>query len=236
MNVITASNLKTPRPSEEWMQQLRASLLAFAGSSTPLSDCFADENWPGRNAAHCLYSVDWQTVMGLKALDSITTPWGWRFIASDPQLTGPAVACWCLNEGSPLGPKVISALQSPELTEIMTSAELLNGLKEVNLDGIQPYELRVIRIPAFHLEAFWLKTPGGLGDFVVPYGLILNSAGAINLGPGKTLQKNQVYAASEFLNIVTDAAKQRLERSRKAIAAHKSRPGKRVPSSLRPQV
>jgi hypothetical protein len=33
----------------------------------------------------------------------------------------------------------------------------------------EDYELRAIRIPRLYLEALWLHSPRGLGDYVLPY-------------------------------------------------------------------
>ncbi len=218
MNVTKASNIMTPRPSGPWMQQLRTSMAAFAGSGHPLSDCLCDENWPGRQAVHCIYSVGFRHLKDLKDLSGVEKPLAWRFIAGGHKKMKTAAACWSTHESGGPAAKVLCALQAPEMAEILANAELLNNLSELSDHSSQQYELRVLRIPALYLEAFWLKSQSTQApDWIIPYGLVPDGSDSIKLGAGIRLIKNKAYKVSDFLEVIRNAAHQKSTRSKAAL-------------------
>lgn len=232
INVKTAKNLSVPRPSAEWMQKLRASMAAFDVPSHSFSDCVAEETWPGRQAVHCVYSVGLRTIIGLEGLGSIDKPLGWRFLAGGHKEIATAVACMSSHEVSGKTAKVLATLEAPEVAEILRHTEDLGKLPQVRNHPSDHYELRVIRIPALFIEAFWLKSQGAKPDLIVPYAVILDRRNSTKLGTGKTLIKNQAYTAADFLKTIRPAAQQKLaigDNPQPSPAPAKKRAAKRVP-------
>jgi hypothetical protein len=210
MHVITAKNLTAPAPSPVWMQKLRGSMAHYVGSGDPLHACFYDESWSGRQAWHCVYSVGLHTIASQTGLESVKTPICWRFIAGGHEKMKMAAGCWTTHESSGAQAKVIASFQGKELAEVLACAEHLNQLAEVATYPANKFEVRVLRIPALHIEAFWLKSTGSeKRDLVVPYGLIMHSSGDIKIGAGVTIQ-NKAYPSADFLEIVAQAARNRL--------------------------
>jgi hypothetical protein len=211
MNVITAENLKAPRPSTDWLQQLKTSMRAFAGQGDPLGSVFYDETWPGRQAWHCVYSVGLETIKDLTKLDGINKPLCWRFIAGGHESMTTAAGCWTTHEYSGTAAKVMATLQSPEMAEMLANAERLNHLNDLSGYPRNQYELRVLRIPGLCIEAFWLKSLSARrADLIVPYGLVSHGSDRIKLCAGENLHKNKAYPAAEFLEMIRDAASKRL--------------------------
>ncbi len=231
MNVtkpIKPKNLSSPWPSESWMKQLRTSMAAFAGPGNPLADCLAGESWPGRKAAHCVYSLGLSTLIdpNLTDLDDLKNPLCWRFIAGGHKSMKTATACYAPDENSGFNAKIACTLSAPELAEILASAEALNELKEVSANPSNHYNLRVLRIPGLYLEAFWLKSQrAGTPDLIVPYSLIPHGSNSIK-GGGKTLHKDEAYTAADFLEITRAAAVARLARAKEAARARRSKAAK----------
>jgi len=194
---------------------------AFAGSGHPLSDCLSEESWPGRQAVHCIYSVGFQHLKDLKDLNSVEKPLAWRFIAGGHKKMKTAAACWSTHESSGRA-KLVCALQAPEMAEILANAELLNNLSELSDHSSHQYELRVLRIPALYLEAFWLKSQSTqTPDWIVPYGLVPDGSDSIKLGAGIRLIKNKAYGVSDFLEIIRNAAHQKSARAKVALTRRK---------------
>jgi hypothetical protein len=211
MHVITAKNLTAPAPSADWMQKLKACMAGFAGPGDPLDACSYDESWSGRQAYHCIYSVGLQTIANLKGLESVKAPLCWRFIAGGHKKMNTAAGCWCTHESNGTQAKVMASFQGEELAEVLACTERLNQLTEVAEYRANKYEMRVLRIPALCIEAFWLKSRSSeKRDLMVPYGLILDSPGVIKLGAGATIQQNKTYPVADFLEIVGKAARRRL--------------------------
>ena len=101
MNVIKALNLKLPAPSKQGMQELSASLKALAGADDPLTVSLCAENWPGRQAVHCVYYVGLRTLTELTELDeSRLGPITWRFFAGGHKTMSTATGCMA-TWGSP---------------------------------------------------------------------------------------------------------------------------------------
>src|SRR6516165_5467989 len=95
MDVINAKNLNVPKPSAEWIEKLKAALVAFAHPGDPLVAGLCSDDWAGRNAVHCLYSVGLRTVTGLTEADmDKLKPCSWRFIAGGHKSTPMATGCW----------------------------------------------------------------------------------------------------------------------------------------------
>jgi hypothetical protein len=211
MNVITAKNLTAPPVSHDWMRRLRTSLDAFAGPGDPIAAALYDENWAGRQAWHAVYSVGLQTILHAKKLDAIDKPLCWRFIAGGHKGIKTADGCWATHELCGLPAKVLATFRNREMAEILADAEQLNILNEVSGHPGDNYELRILRIPALCLEAFWLKSLSAKRcDLIVPYGLVVDHD-LVKLGGGRTLHKNKAYPVAEFLKAVGPAAQQRLK-------------------------
>lgn len=220
MRPMKADNITAPTPTGGWMQKLKTSLAAFAHSGDPVTAVLNDEYGPG----HCVYSVGLDTIKGLEKLDSINTPLYWRFLArGEGAATG--AACLATHESSKLPPKVMAALNGPEVAEILETAENLNTLPEITGNPNHHYELRVLRIPALCLEAFWLKSLTGTPeeDLIVPYGLVAKDKHTIKLPGGTSLKKDQAYPVAKFLEDIQSAARHRCDAEKKAPQAQYNR-------------
>jgi hypothetical protein len=209
MQVITVPNLKVNKPSDAWTVGLQASLRAFARRGDPLTTGLLDSSWSGPEAIHLLYSVGLKTIAEPNALDSIDLPICWRFVAGGA--TGIASACVASYEHHGLPPKIGAAMRAPEMADLLADTTMLNRLSVLTDHPETQWELRVIRVPALYVEAFWLKcsTPGG-PDWMVPYGLLLDGHGQIKLSGGGTLTRNQAYPAPDFLGLLATAARHKL--------------------------
>lgn len=219
MNVITATNLKALTPSALWTQKLRASLADFATPGDPLTTGLLTENWQGPEAAHPIYSVGLQSIMNPNVLASLNQPICWRFMTGGSDPTELASGCWATPEAPGMPPKIVAAVRGLEATDVLASTALLNKLSIVADQPGNQFEIRVLRIPGLVVEAFWLKYTGveaGSADWIVPYGLVQGSANIIKLPGGGTLNKNQPYAAADFLTIAAGAAQKRLDADKNA--------------------
>jgi hypothetical protein len=158
-----------------------------------------------------MYSVGLDTIRDLRNLDAIVMPHAWRFLAGGHKTTNMAAGCWATYEHPGLAAKVKATLRGPEMAALLESSEQLNYLGEVCHHPNCEYELRILRVPALYLEAFWLKSlSAGGSDLVVPYGLILDADGKVKLGASGRLDRARAYPEAEFLKIVGDAARLRL--------------------------
>jgi hypothetical protein len=212
MDVITARNLNVPKPSAEWTEKLKAALAAFAHPGDPLVAGLWADDWPGRHSVHCLYSVGLRTVMGLTeaGMDQLK-PCSWRFIAGGHKSMPTASGCWATYEHDGVPPKIMAAVQAREMADLLACAEQLNTLKEFGDNPNYQFELRVLRVPALHLEGFWVKCLSAQGgDLVLPYGLLLDGQNLVKLGAGARLNRNQPYPMAAYLNLVQEAARLRL--------------------------
>lgn len=212
MNVIKVKHLKTPALSSQGMRDLQDSLTAFSGPDDLHATILRTENWPGREATHLVYSVGLRTIRELKELDeSRLGPLSWRFFADGDTTMTNATVCWATAEHPGLPVKVMSVIQGPAIADILTSTELLNDLREVSDHPDHEYEVRVLRIPALYIEAFWLKSLSAeRGDLIVPYGLALDGRDLIKFSAKGRLNRNRAYPVAEFLRIVGSAKLPRL--------------------------
>jgi hypothetical protein len=225
MNVVTAKNLKAPQPSEVWTKKLRASLSAFAPPNDPRTAGILAENWPGRDVVHCIYSAGLKTIMEPKGLDKLEgKPFCWRFIAAGHSSATMAAGCWAPYELDGVPGKIAAAVESKEMADFLACTEQLNHLQELNTKPRGEYELRVLRVPALNLEAFWLKSQNPKSDLMVPYGLLVDNQGLIKLCGGGNLKKNKAYPVADFLKTVGAAAEHCLESNNRmhAMAAKSS--------------
>jgi hypothetical protein len=207
------------------MGELRTSLTDFAGPDDPLTlSVCAAENWPGRAAMHRVHYAGLRTITELDELDeSRLVPTSWRFFAGGHQTKTAAAGCMatCGRPGSPL--KVLAVTRGPAPAAILTCTESLNDLSELSGNPNNHYDMRVLRIPALGIEAFWLKSQSaGVGDLVVPYGWMPRSWDFIQRGPDGTASKNQAVPAADFLRTLADAARQRLAKPDIAPLAHRT--------------
>jgi hypothetical protein len=220
MNVITATNLKALTPSAQWTQKLRASLAGFTTPGDPLTTGLLVENWQGPEAAHPMYSVGLKSIMNPNILALLDQPICWRFMSGSSDPTQKASSgCWATPEAHGMPAKIVAAMQGLEATDVLASTALLNKLSCVTDQPGNQFEIRVLRIPGLVVEAFWLKYTGlnaGSSDWIVPYGLVQGGANLIKLPGGGTLNKNQPYAAADFLTIAAGAAQKRLDADKNA--------------------
>jgi hypothetical protein len=126
-------------------------------------------------------------------------PTGWRFLIRGEY--GQAVAA-DVNTRSGVKPKMSSLWRGAQIQKVAEAIDELEKLPEVEK---QDYELRILRIPGLHIEAFWLRSPAGGPVLVVPF-----------LGLAEELQLMRPYPAEEFRQIVQRMAKQHLEDSEEA--------------------
>src|SRR5579885_945195 len=217
MNVITAGNLKTPMPSNEWVNKLRASVQAFAKQHDPLTAGLWADTWAGPHAVHGIYSFGLKTIIE-RGINSDKPPICLRYVAATAHEDKVASACLASPEVPGMPAKVVAAMRGPEMAELLADANLLNQLSELeNPDN--EYEFRVLRVPAIYLEAFWLRSvTSGRADLIVPYGLLVDGD-SIKLSGGTTLTRKKAYPADEFLERVRAAARHCLAN------AKSSRPG-----------
>jgi len=219
MNVIRHPNLKVPMPLPEWCERLKASVAGFAHPHHPLV-CAIEDAWPGRHAVYCVYSFGLETITTLHLHPERLKkdPFCWRYVAAGHRSGCKAIGCMAL----PQRPRVMATLESTELADLLRDTEELNQLEHLAHNS---YEIRVLRIPALYLEAFWLKcgwregnqdryTPACLQmDLIVPYGLLLDDQDYVKLNSGAEgkLKRNQAYPMGEFLQAVRGAAQQRMK-------------------------
>lgn len=237
MNVIKPrANVTVPRPPAAWgakLEVLKAKLAAFYGHHHPMTSVIGEDS-PGRHAVHCVYSFGLGTIMEGKHLPE-TAPFCWRFLAGGHKNMTTAAGCMASDGlGKSAEPRVMATWETPEAAELLRDTESLNKkFERLNEDS---YELRVLRIPALYIEAFWLKLLNSSrgrrrgsespGDLIVPYGLLV-ADGRIKLNSGTTLKKNEVYSVAKFLETIRGAASQRLKfddhKLTRAASAHAGR-------------
>jgi len=209
MNVITASNLRVPMPSADFMRRLKVSLAGFATPCSGLTTGLMVENWDGPQAVHTIYSVATSTIV--KGLGQVTKPISFRFLAgrrNEPV----ARVCWTSPEVHGLPAKVVAATEGAEAAEVLASTERLNYLQEVSGYPAHYYEVRVLRVPTLFIETFWLKAlSGGPTDLVVPYAGVVAGTDDIKLPGGKTLKRNQSIPLEDFLTTARAAADARIK-------------------------
>jgi len=213
MNVIDPKpkNLTAEPPSDEWTKQLRSSAAAFAGPGHPLASCFYADSWKGRQASHPIYSVGLHTIIDAKDLTSVNKPFCWRFLAGGHREMAMAAGCLTTHEVHGLPAKVMAVLPGKEMKEVLDSVEQLSKLPEVKDNPSDKYDVRVLRIPALYMEAFWLKSESPQKeDLIVPYGLLLNGNGGVKFGTQRPLRKDHAYLVTRFLDTIRDAAQKRL--------------------------
>src|SRR5262249_39376670 len=123
---------------------------------------------------------------------------GWRFLAGG-QL-GPPVAGHLTTSDKDSGWKMTSLSRGPRIADFLQAAIKLIALVPPLEDlQSQRYELRMLSIPGLLIEAFWLKSPAGDKDYVVPY----------NALSGELIEK-RVVPMDEFLRTIWNLAEERL--------------------------
>lgn len=225
MNVIKAGNLRSPAPTEEEMDQLRASLTDFAGADDPLTvSVCAAEKWNGRTAVHRVHYAGLRTITELNQLDEDRLgPTSWRFFAGGHQTKTTAAGCMATYGRAGLPVKVLAVTRGPAPAEILNCTELLNELNEVSGNPNSEYDLRVLRMPALGTEVFWLKSlSAGQGDLVVPYGWVPKSWDSIQRSADGKANQNQAIPAADFLRNLADSAQQRLAKPDIAPLIHRT--------------
>jgi hypothetical protein len=213
MNVIKVKNLQTPMPRKKELEELQAGLAALAGPDDPLTLSITVDNWPGRQVWHLVYYAGLRTLAELSKLDeSKLGPLTWRCFAGGHKNMTSATGCMATFGGRGYPPvKVMAVTRGTAPAEILRSTELLNELSEVSGNPNNQYELRVLRMPALGMEAFWLHSQSAnLGDLVVPYGSLPAAWSSANPPAPEAPKGSHAYSEADFLNGVAQLAQQRL--------------------------
>ena len=99
---------------------------------------------------------------------------------------------------------------------VETAVLAAEALKQLPQCLSQSFELRVLRIPAIHIEGFWLQPQGGdpllrdKGSFVIPHLTIL-----------RELNPTKLYPIEEFFETIRPIVKNALENDKQpAVAEH----------------
>lgn len=96
------------------------------------------------------------------SLKTLVKPTGWRFLASDSVQSG------AVHVGSVQGPP-------PKVTGFSSEAlisDAINCIREIESKigrAAGVFELRILRVPWLHFEAFWLRSVDANDDLLVPY-------------------------------------------------------------------
>jgi hypothetical protein len=213
MNVIKVKNLRTPWPSKKELEELRAGLTALAGPDDPLTLSVSVDDWPGRQTAHLVYYAGLRTLTELDKLDeSKLGPITWRCFAGGHKNMTSATGCMATYGGPGFPPvKVMAVTRGPAPADVLRSTEMLNELSELSGNPNSQYELRVLRMPALGMEAFWLHSQSAnVGDLVVPYGSLPDAFNLPKPSAKGAPQGNQAYSEADFLKATSELAQQRL--------------------------
>jgi hypothetical protein len=89
-----------------------------------------------------------------------------------------------------------------EGTEVKALARRLDGLSSASTRSAARQELALIRVPALHLTALWLKGEGAADDIVIP-----------NDGPIAPLVPGKRYTLAEFQAVVQAMAAERIAKT-----------------------
>jgi hypothetical protein len=175
---------------------------------------------------HLVYFVGLHTLKDLKKLDeSNFGPLTWRFFAGGHKTQKVATGCMATYGGPGFPPlKVMAVTRGSAPAEILGSTEQLNELSEVSGSSNHQYELRVLRMPALGMEAFWLHAESAkLGDLVVPYGSLPDALELPKPSGKGAPQGSHVYPEAAFLKAAAQLAQQRLAKPDMAPQAPSTR-------------
>lgn len=126
-------------------------------------------------------------------------PAGWRFLLrTERGREGQAVAA-DVDTRTGNAPKMTGVWRGAPIQQLAQAIDELETLPEVKE---RDYELRLLRIPGLHIEAFWLKPQAGGPDLVVPFRAL-----------AKEIQLMHAYSADEFFQIGRRMASEHLARS-----------------------
>jgi hypothetical protein len=135
----------------------------------------------------------WQRVLNLGLQDlakgqMATAPAGWRYLIGIR--SGDALYATIDSQG-----KMTGLSRGPEATVAFRAAQEIRTLPEAaDID----YEPWVLTIPGLLTECFWLKSPGGGNDVVVPF------------FTSQALRSGHAYSIDKFLKIMRPLAEERL--------------------------
>lgn len=169
--------LKKPIPSEATRRALIDGIADFAGDEDPLAAIVIQAPF----ALHV-------NTLGLEDISSgvkNARSAGWRFLAVDP--TGAPIAADVIEpvDGAP---RMVSLSRDPILLGAIAAIRELETFPQVRTND---YELQVLRIPGALTETFWLKSPDGKGDLIIP--VLTNSP---------TLPRMSIIAIDEFFAVM----------------------------------
>ena len=124
---------------------------------------------------------------------------GWRFVAADGDYYG---GCH-VGKVDLASPPILTGFSDD--VEILTFTQNLEQLKQMPEGGARQYELRVLRIPWLHFDAFWIQIPtppagtqaptAEAVDYVVPCGGFVE-------GPPNHLEVMYPYPVKDFLTAI----------------------------------
>ena len=146
---------------------------------------------PAVSEGHQIFTLNPQEIAGGAGLDAAQAV-GWRYTVNQPSaglLGGSAPATAEVAETD--GVHRFSHLQQGWLADATRRA--IAAAQSLPQVAGQPFELRLLRLPALLVDALWLKNTGGGEDLVVPIASL-----------SKKLVAGQAYAPAQFLAITKD--------------------------------
>ena len=174
-------------PPEHMRQELLARLPDFVNQSDPVAGDLYNAN--EGHQVYLLTSKDLLAGAGLSAVKDA----GWRFISTaTPGGQGAAAHVSKRSDGTS-GMRGIS--HGPEIAAAVRAANEIASLPQ--LAGDQHYKLWVLRVPSVLVEAYWLKSPAGNKDWIVPY-----------LATCARIELMKAYPVKEFLDILRTLAQE----------------------------
>jgi hypothetical protein len=143
-----------------------------------------------QSAPHRLFSVELQDLAQGKGIDA-ARPVGWRtFLVDGQSVVG-------LAEVAERGGALANEASVFEGALVERSSEAIEAADQSGAGAADPYELRILQVPALHVLAAWLHGPK---DLFVPV-----------MGPNLTSRK--IYPSGDFFAAIQAAARDLLKQA-----------------------
>lgn len=181
--------LTVPTPPAASRQSLEEGLVRLPGrTKQALTTMAAAGEPPAVSDSHQIFTLNPQEIAGGAGLDAARAV-GWRYTVNQPSASlvgGSAPATAEVSETD--GIHRFSHLQHGWLADATRRA--IAAAQSLPQIAGQPFELRLLRLPALLVDALWLKNTGGGEDLVVPIASLSNK-----------LVAGQAYPPAQFLDI-----------------------------------